>query len=174
MSRSKCLKVTSSPNAVDRPDETFGPAEPTRIDTNNVRSRTALTVPPDTVFLTDLPIEMSVLVPPQTIDPPFTYYGAVKHHIDLLAMEPRLRVLIPVALDPDVLVDDHDFDVARSLLLLGDDRRGLILANVEEVVQSLLALFREASVHLVGNHFIGSALHGEKLALRSLVNFQRQ
>jgi len=78
---------------------------------------------------------------------------------------PRLRVLIAVALDADMLIHDHYLDVAAALLLLGYDGLRLIFTNIPEPVEMLLALGRQRGEQLVCNHFVGAALHREKLAL---------
>lgn len=82
---------------------------------------------------------MGVLVSPDAIDPRLTYCGAVKHHVDLLTMVPGLRVLVSVALDANVFVDNHDFDVAVALLFLRYDGLALVFGDVKEVVKLLLA-----------------------------------
>lgn len=82
---------------------------------------------------------MGVLVSPDAIDPRLTYRGAVKHHVDLLTMVPGLRVLVSVALDANVFVDNHDFDVAVALLFLRYDGLALVFGDVKEVVKLLLA-----------------------------------
>lgn len=74
-------------------------------------------------------------------------------------------VRLTVALDSNVFVDNHDFDMAVALLLLGDDGVSLVFSNVEKVMKMLLSLGGKGSVHLVGDHFIGSTLVGEKFAL---------
>lgn len=74
-------------------------------------------------------------------------------------------VLVPVALDADVLIYDRDFDVAVALLLFGDNGVGLVFADIEEVMEALFAGHGEGGVHFLGDHFVGSTLHWEKLAL---------
>lgn len=49
---------------------------------------------------------MRILVPPQRLDPRATDQRAVNHNIDLLAMKPALRVLIPVPDNADMFVRD--------------------------------------------------------------------
>lgn len=113
---------------------------------------------------------MGILIPSQAIDPRLTDKSRIEHDVDFLAMEPGLRVLVSVALDTNVLVYDHDFDVAIALLLLGHDRVGLVFADVEEIVKARLAGGGERGVHFVGYHFVGPALHWEELTL-FLINF---
>lgn len=114
---------------------------------------------------------MRVLVPPQAIDPRTTHQAAVEHDVYFLAVVPGLRVLVTVALDADVLVDDHHFDMAVALLLFGDDRVGLVFADVPEVVETGLRGGGEGSVEFVGDHLVGAALFGEELALGVLAEF---
>lgn len=105
------LKISSSSDTVNRADKALGPTKPARINTNNIRGLITLTVPPDPIFLAHRAIEMSILIPPQPIDPRFAYACTVEHYVDLLTMEPRLSILVSVSLDPDMLIDDHDLDV---------------------------------------------------------------
>lgn len=80
-------------------------------------------------------------------------------------MVPGLRVLVSVALDADVLVDNHDFDVTAALLLLRYNRLSLVFANVEEIVEVFFAGSGEGVVHFVRDHFVGATLFREELAL---------
>ena len=89
---------------------------------------------------------MRILIPSQSINPRRAHLLALEHDVDLLRVEPGLGVLVPVALDADLLVHDHDFDVAVAFLELGDQRRCLVLADVEEVVEVLLGGLGEGGV----------------------------
>lgn len=64
-----------------------------------------------------------------------------------------------------MFVDNHDFDVTITLLLLGDDGDRLVFADVEEVVELLLACCGEGGVHFVGDHFVCTALLWEEFTL---------
>lgn len=110
---------------------------------------------------------MRILIPSQPIDPRSTHVCTLKHDIDLLRVEPALRVLVSVSLDADLLVYDHDFDVTISLFQFRDERCGLVFADVEEVVQPLAGGGAERLIHLVCDHFVGAALHGEEFALEN-------
>ena len=89
---------------------------------------------------------MRVLIPPQPIDPARTHLLTLKHHVNLLTVKPALRVHVPVPLDTDLLIHNHDFDVTISLLELGYDGRSLVLADVEEVMEVFLGGLGEGGV----------------------------
>jgi len=156
------LEVTGAPDSINRAHESLCPTKPPRINTDNIWGLLALLIPPDAVLLTDLAIDMRILVSSQTINPRLANNGAVEHYIDFLAVKPRLRILVAVSLDANMLVDNHDFHVAGTLLLFCDDGVGLVFANIEEVVEPLLAGFGECCVHFVDDHLVGPTLHWEE------------
>jgi hypothetical protein len=80
-------------------------------------------------------------------------------------MVPALRVLVAVALDTDLLVDDHELDMATAFLLGLDDGLGLVLGDVPKVVQTGTGCRRQGFVELVGHNFVVAALMREEFAL---------
>lgn len=97
-------------------------------------------------YLRNLAIKMGILIPPQSVNPGLTNQLGVKHDIDLLAVIPGLRVLISISLNTDVLVYNHDLDVAGPLLLLGDNRSGLVLPDIPEPMEMFLSSIRKSGV----------------------------
>lgn len=64
------------------------------------------------------------------LQPPFAHDGTVNHDIDLHAMAPTLRVHVPVSLDPQMAVHDHELDMAAPFLELVVDGLDLVFRNV--------------------------------------------
>jgi hypothetical protein len=56
------------------------------------------------------------LISPYTIFPRLADQRRINHDIRFLAVEPGLRVLISVALDADVGVDDHQFNYSGHVI----------------------------------------------------------
>ena len=108
---------------------------------------------------------MGVLILLDPLHPPPYHERRVNHHIHLLGMVVRLRVLVPVTLDPDVSIHDHQLDVARPLLVLVVDRADLVLCNIGVDVE-VCGVVRgvEVGVEFIGDHLVVAALAREELA----------
>lgn len=89
---------------------------------------------------------------------------AVDHDVGLLAVVPALRVLVAVALDAEVAVDDHELDVARARLELVVDRARLVLGHVHVDVEIGVVLLLQLLVQVVGDPLVVPALHGQEFA----------
>ena len=108
---------------------------------------------------------MRVLVLLDALHPSSHHERRVDHDVHLLGMVVRLRVLVAVALNPDVPVDDHQFDVAAALLVLVVDRADLVLGHVRVYVEILgVAGGMEVVVQLVRDHLIVAALAWQEFA----------
>jgi hypothetical protein len=73
--------------------------------------------------------------------------------------------LVTVALDGDVRVYDHVFDMAGALLELVVDGLHLVFSDVVVDVEVLFLFLGEGRVEFVGDHFVGAALEGEEFTL---------
>ena len=78
----------------------------------------------------DFPVQVRVLVLPDTLKPLTTDKGAIDHDIDFLRMVPCLCVLVSRTLNCDMVIDDHQFDVAGSFLEFVVYRPDLVLTNI--------------------------------------------
>ena len=108
---------------------------------------------------------MGVLIPANALLPRLTDHRRVEHDVDLLGMVVRLGILVTVALDGDVRVYDHEFDMAGALLELVVDGLHLVFSDVVVDVEVLFLFLGEGRVEFVGDHFVGAALEGEKFTL---------
>jgi len=114
-------------------------------------------------FLLNLPILQAVLVPLDGIHPNLADHVAVEHDVDLLGMEPRLRVLVPVPLDPYMSVHDQKFDMTRALLEFVVDRANLVFRYVIVDVQILVEFRLEFFVQSMCDSLIMPPLGGQQL-----------
>ena len=76
-----------------------------------------------------------------------------------------MAYLVPIALDADVFVHDHQLDVAAASLLLLHDRLRLVLRDIPEVVKMLPPGVGEVLVQIMSHHIVVAALSREKFAL---------
>ena len=108
---------------------------------------------------------MRVLILLDSLHPPPHHERGINHHVNLLGMVVRLRILVPVTLNPDVSIHDHQLDVARPLLVLVVDRADLVLCNVGVDVE-VCGVVRgvEVGVEFIGDHLVVAALAREELA----------
>ena len=114
-------------------------------------------------LLGDLAVQERVLIPRHTLEPGVAHQGAVDHDVDLLAVVPALGVLVAVALDGDVAVDDHQLDVAaavggRARLV---DRPRLVFRHVRVDAQVGVEGGFERAEEVVGDRFVVAALERE-------------
>lgn len=121
------------------------PAEPSSIYTRGALNLLPILVPPDAILL-DRTVDARILITSQGVDPRPADLGTVDHDIDLLAVEPGLRVLITVPSDADLLVHDHQLDVATALLLFRRYRTSLIFRYVPVPPQMLPSGGRERGI----------------------------
>lgn len=120
---------------------------------------------PGSVPIANLSIYSCSLAPSQPINPIPTDFFTLEHDINFLTVIPTLRVLVAISLNPDLLIDDHQLDVTRSLLSLGKNWRRLVGANVEVIMQMLQPLWRERFVQCMRDHLIGAPLHWQNFTL---------
>jgi hypothetical protein len=80
-------------------------------------------------------------------------------------VEPALRVLVPVPLDPECPVDNHQLDVAAALPAGLRDGAGLVLGDIPFVVEVLASGGGQGGVQLCGYPFVVASLPGEEFAL---------
>ena len=107
---------------------------------------------------------MRILILSQPLDP-FTHHEfRINHHVDLLAVVPRLGVLVAVALDADVVVDDHQLDMTGALFEFVVNRADLIFGHIRIDVQVVAVFGAKGVVERVGDHFVVAALAGEEFA----------
>ena len=77
-------------------------------------------------------------------------------------MEPALRVLVPVALYPDLSVHNHELDMAFALRR---QRTGLVFGDIPVIVQTGARGRGEGRVEGRGDDRVGAALAGKEFAL---------
>lgn len=157
-------KASLTLNPPNGPNNALSPAEPPGINTHGPLDLLPLRISPNPVLL-KLPIEPRVLIPPQPIDPPPANLRRVQHHIDLLALEPALRVLVARADDADALVRDEELDVARAPAARLHEGHAVVLGHVPVVVQVFGALWRELGEELGRDGLVVAALFREEFAL---------
>lgn len=103
-------KPPGTPNPLHCPDNPLRPTEFPWVHPNRPLSHFALLVPPTTILLPHRAVEMRVLISVESTNPLRADGGRVQHDVYFLTVVPGLGVLVAVALDGEVGVDDEDFD----------------------------------------------------------------
>ena len=107
---------------------------------------------------------MCILISHYAVHPGLTHQLAVQHNIYFLRVEVRLRVLVPVPLDPDMSIDNHQFNVAAALFELIVDGTDLIFRDVVVDVEVVVEFLWEFAVEAVSEHLVVAVLEREELA----------
>ena len=126
----------------------------------------SLRIPPNPIFRTHRPKQNRIPIPPlQRLQPVPTHALAIHHQVPLHAVEPALRVLVPVALDPHRPVDNHELDM---VLALRRQRAGLVFGDVPVIVQPGARGRGKGGVEGRGDYRVRAALAGEEFSLLGL------
>lgn len=163
---STSLEASFALHAQDAALDTLVQTRDTAVYASAVRSFLAILVSPDTIVLQSA-VQVSVLVLSDAVSPFLANRGAVDHDVNLLRVEPRLGVLVAIALNADNAIDDHELDVAVALVQVSVDGAVLIFASIPVDLETVLLFVVELLVHALHGLFISPALEWQRFALRT-------
>ena len=106
----------------------------------------------------------TILTPPNPLHPFSDDHRIVDHDIHFLRMIPTLTILIPTPHNPDMPIDNHQFDMATPSFEAIMNRSLLIFGYIHKHLQISMILQLQVLVESVGKALVMTSLQGKHFA----------